>query len=149
MATLSTDWSSLHQQARREESNLASNLESLTKVANSVKGGPRGDVESNPLLGGQEMIERLQDEIQKGLKQLEGVTTEMQQHESSRQPAQRSMLKVRLRRDPLGKHERGKHKGDLPHLLLLPLSRRQLSTPPPLPPPLPPPPPPPTPCAEV
>eukprot|EP01052_Picozoa_sp_SAG31_P021907 SAG31_NODE_1718_length_7457_cov_3.659418_6_plen_80_part_00 len=66
MAELSTDWSSLHQTARREESKLLSNLESLTKVANSVAKAPKGDVESNPLLGGMEMIDRLQNEIQRG-----------------------------------------------------------------------------------
>ena len=94
MATLSTDWSSLHQTARREESKLLSNLERLTKVANSVVTAPKGDVESNPLLGGMEMIDRLQDEIQRGLKQLEDVTAEMRRHESSGRPAQQAMLRV-------------------------------------------------------
>jgi hypothetical protein len=91
MASLTTDWQTLRQQARRQESNIESKMEALTKVANNVVSEP-SDVESNVILGGKQMLDRLQAEIQSELRALQETNEEMQRHDGSMRSTDHALM---------------------------------------------------------
>lgn len=73
-----------HSQARRIETELDSKIDSFTRLAGSKHTGEHGtacdqDLESGPLMGEGQMVDRLQTEINQTLEKLASVNDDMQQ----------------------------------------------------------------------